>query len=46
MKGNFLTILKFLGREYYQSNHSKVQAIPLSVLPKDTTSELADLSPH
>jgi len=25
----------------YQSNHSKVVAIPLSALPKDTTSELA-----
>jgi len=25
---------------------SKVEAIPLSALPKDTTSELADLSPH
>jgi len=23
---------------YYQSNHSKVEAIPLSALPKDTTS--------
>jgi len=31
---------------YYQSNHSKVVAIPLSALPKDTTSELAGLSPH
>jgi len=31
---------------YYQSNHSKVEAIPLSALPKDTTSELAGLSPH
>jgi len=30
---------------YYQSKHSK-QAIPLSALPKDTTSEFADLSPH
>jgi len=32
---------------YYQSNHSKVEAIPLSALPKDTTSELevvADIS--
>jgi len=26
---------------YYQSYHSKVEAIPLSALPKDTTSELA-----
>jgi len=26
---------------YYQSNHSKVEAISLSALPKDTTSELA-----
>jgi len=26
---------------YYQSNHSKVEAIPLSALPKDTTSERA-----
>jgi len=31
---------------YYQSNHSKVEAIPLSALPKDTTSILAGLSPH
>jgi len=32
---------------YYQSNHSKVEAIPLlSTLPKDTTSELASLSSH
>jgi len=30
----------------HQSNHSKVEAIPLSALPKDTTSELAGLSPH
>jgi len=28
---------------YYQSNHSKVEAISLSALPKDTTSELAGL---
>jgi len=28
---------------YYQSNHLKLEAIPLSALPKDTTSELADL---
>jgi len=26
---------------YYQTNHSKVEAIPLSALPKDTTSELS-----
>jgi len=31
---------------YYQSICSKVEAIPLSALPKDTTSELAGLSPH
>jgi len=31
---------------YYQSNHSKVDAIPLSTLPKDTACELAGLSPH
>jgi len=31
---------------YYQSNHSKAEAILLSALPKDTASELADLSPH
>jgi len=31
---------------YYQSNHSKIEAIPFSALPKDTTSELAGLSPH
>jgi len=30
---------------YYQSNHSKVEAISLSALLKDTTSELASLSP-
>jgi len=29
---------------YYQSNLSKVEATPLSALPKDTTSELASLS--
>jgi len=29
---------------YYQSNHSKVEAIPLSALPKGTTSKLAGLS--
>jgi len=28
----------------YQSNHLKVETIPLSALPKDTTSELAGLS--
>jgi len=27
---------------YHQSNHSKVDAIPLNALPKNTTSELAD----
>jgi len=31
---------------YYQSNYSKVQAIPRSALPKDTTSELVGLSSH
>jgi len=31
---------------YYQSNHSKVEVIPLSALHKDTTSELAGISPH
>jgi len=31
---------------YYQSNHSKVDAIPLSALSKDTASELADSSSH
>jgi len=31
---------------YYQSNHAKVEEIPLSALVKDTTSELAGLSPH
>jgi len=30
----------------YQSNRSKIEAIPLSALPKDTTSELAGLSSH
>jgi len=28
------------------SNHSKVEAIPLSSLPKDTTSELSGLPSH
>jgi len=28
---------------YYQSNHSKVEVIPLSALPKGKTSELANL---
>jgi len=27
-------------------NHTKVEAIPLSALPKDTTSELVGLSSH
>jgi len=31
---------------YHQSNHSKVETISLSALPKDTTSKLADLSLH
>jgi len=31
---------------YYQCNHSKVEAVPLSALPKDTTSELVGLSSH
>jgi len=31
---------------YFQSNHSKVEVITLSALPKDTRSELAGLSPH
>jgi len=31
---------------YYQSHHSKVAAILLSALPKDTASKLAGLSPH
>jgi len=31
---------------YYQSNHTKVEAIPLSALPKDTTSYLAGLPSH
>jgi len=31
---------------YYQSGHSKVEAILLSALPKDTTSEIAGLSTH
>jgi len=30
----------------YQSNHSKVEAIPPSASPKDTTSKLAGLSPN
>jgi len=28
---------------HYQSNHSKVEAIPLSTLPKNTTSKLSNL---
>jgi len=31
---------------YYQFNHLKVEEIPLSALPKDTTSELVGLSSH
>jgi len=31
---------------YYQSNHLKVKAIPLSAFLKDTSSELAGLSLH
>jgi len=31
---------------YYQSNHSLVEAIPLSASPKDTTSKLASLFSH
>jgi len=31
---------------YYQSNDSKVEAIPFSALPKGTTSELAGLFPQ
>jgi len=31
---------------FYQSNHAKVEAILLSALPKDTTSELAGLPSH
>jgi len=31
---------------YYQSNDSNIEAIPLSALPKDTTSKVADLSSH
>jgi len=31
---------------YYQSNHSKAEAIPLTTLPKDTTSKIAGLSPQ
>jgi len=31
---------------YYQSNHSLVEAITLSALPKNTTSKLAGLSSH
>jgi len=31
---------------YYQFNHSKVEAIPLSALPKDTNIELSGLSPR
>jgi len=31
---------------YYPSSHSKVEAIPLSALPKDTTSEHSGVSLH
>jgi len=31
---------------YYLSNHTKVEAIPLSALHKGTTNELAGLSSH
>jgi len=29
---------------YYRSNHSKAEAVSLSALPNETTSELVDLS--
>jgi len=31
---------------YYQSNHSNVEATPLSACPKDTTSEISSLSSY
>jgi len=39
-------IFKSDATSYYHSNHSKAEAIPLSALPKDTTSELAYLFSH
>jgi len=31
---------------FYRFNYSKIKAVPLSALPKDTTSEPAGLSTH
>jgi len=41
-KGTFWSSIQ-VSTCYYQSNHSNVEAILLSALPKDTTSKLADL---
>jgi len=46
VKGPFGFRVKLSPVTYYQFNHSKVEAIPLSALLKDTSSELAGLSPH
>jgi len=46
LKLKILVFIASLLVQVYQSNHSKVEAIPLSALPKDTTSELAGLFPH
>jgi len=38
-----VTFAVFESATTYLSNHSKAEAIPLSAMPKDTTSELADI---
>jgi len=43
---DFFSLLSQAATCYYQSNHSKIEAISFSALPKDTTSELTGLSPH
>jgi len=42
----WLTYARQAASCYYQPNQSKIEAIPLSALPKETTSELASLSLH
>jgi len=42
----FRWLLGYFSADALESKHSKVEAIPLSALPKDTTSKLAALSPH
>jgi len=41
-----VTFAVFESSCYYQPNHLKVEAIPISALPEDTTSELVGVSSH